>query len=86
MYEYKGILVADLGELIRTDDGPAVMTRKVYSHLRDRGQIHVVRRGGGLETGVLVEYASLPTRFKAAYAAKYGDPGFQMLALQSHLI
>ena len=74
MYEYKGILVADLGELIRTDDGPAVLTRANYDNLNKRGQIHVVRRGGGLESGALVEYASLPTRFKAAYVAKYGDP------------
>ncbi len=79
MYEYNGILVADLDELIRTDDGPAVMSRAAYAHLQQRGQIHVVRRGGGLETGALVEYASLPIRFKAAYVAKYGDPELRQI-------
>ena len=74
MERYNNILCVDLSELTRSDDGPAVMSRDAYHHLQQRSRINVVRRGGGLETGALIEYATLPDRFKARYIEKYGDP------------
>jgi hypothetical protein len=35
--------------------------------------------GGGLDSGVLMDYASLPDRFKVKFVAKYGDPELQKI-------
>ena len=76
---YNGILAVDIYDLTRADDGPAIMSKYIYIHLQQRGQISILRRGGGLDHGVLIEYASLPTRFKTAFVAKYGDPEVQRI-------
>lgn len=76
---YHGILAVDVNDLTRMDDGPAVMSEENCHNLRKRGQLNILRRGGGLDHGVLIEYASLPTRFKTAFAAKYGDPERQQI-------
>lgn len=44
-----------------------------YKNLLRRGQINVVRRGGGVGTYALVEVATLPLRFREAIKEKYGD-------------
>lgn len=76
---YNGILAVDVYDLTRTDDGPAVLSMTNIGNLQQRGQLNIIRRGGGLEHGVLIEYASLPTRFKTAFVAKYGDPQLQII-------
>ncbi len=45
-----------------------------YKQLAFRGQISILRPGKGLDHCALVEFASLPARFKAKFIAKYGDP------------
>lgn len=50
-----------------------IMSVANYKQLCSRGQINVVRRGGGLGDRALVEVATLPVRFKERIVRKYGD-------------
>lgn len=74
---YKGIIGVDLNDLTRHDDGAAVMSRSCYDKLRQK--VNVLRRGGGLGSYALVEYATLPERYKLRYVAKYGDPALEQM-------
>ncbi len=60
---YNGILVVDLHDLTRDDDGQAVMSKCTYHNLQKRHRLNV-----------LIEYASLPELYKKKFEAKYGDP------------
>lgn len=71
---YNGIIGIDLNDLTRHDDGEAVMTGSCFKKLSARDKIRILRRGGGLGTYALVEYATLPERYKQRFVAKYGDP------------
>ncbi len=71
---YKNILAVTVEELTRADDGAPVISRNNYRSLQQRKQLTVLRPGKGLDHCALVEYASLPARFKAKFVAKYGDP------------
>lgn len=68
------IITVSFTDLTRSDDGAAVMTETNYRSLQYRNRINVVRRGGGMDCGAEVEWATLPERFKERYIAKYGDP------------
>lgn len=61
-------------DLTRSDDGEAVMTRYNYKILANRGKLIVLRPGKGLGSCALIEYSSLPERFRKRFEAKYGDP------------
>lgn len=50
-----------------------IMSESNYKQLKKRGQINVVRRGGGPGEYALVEVATLPLRFRDAIRKKYGD-------------
>lgn len=50
-----------------------IMSEPNYKQLKARGQINVVRRGGGASTYALIEVATLPLRFREAIKEKYGD-------------
>lgn len=75
----KDILCVSYAEL--TDGDPKdkdftqrpVMTDANYRKLSQTNKIKIIRRGC-YGTPALVEYRSLPTRFKEKYIAKYGDP------------
>ena len=43
-----------------------IMSESNYKQLKARGQINVVRRGGGASTYALIEVATLPLRFRQA--------------------
>lgn len=60
-------------ELTRSDDGEVVMTKDVYDHLVKRKQIIVLQRACRGKKA-LIEYRSLPERFRIRFEAKYGDP------------
>lgn len=73
--EYLGNTIAvTVEDLTRSDDGDAVMTRGNYDNLVKRHTITVLRPGKGLGHPALIEYASLPQRFKDRFEAKYGNP------------
>ena len=50
-----------------------IMSVPNYKQLKARGQINVVRDGGGLGNYVLVEVATLPVRFRERIKEKYGE-------------
>ena len=73
--EYLGnIIVVTVEDLTRSDDGEAVMSRSNYDTLAHRDRINVLRPGKGLGHPALIEWSSLPERFKEKLRAKYGDP------------
>ena len=61
-------------ELTRCDDGEPVITTCNYRNLQLRKQIIIIRPGKGLGHPALIEWASLPTRFKERFIEKYGNP------------
>lgn len=78
---YNKILVVTFKEL--TDPNPdatedakelKVMSASNYKKLTNAGKINVVRAGGGAETPALLEYESLPPRFKDRFKTIWGDP------------
>lgn len=50
------------------------MSRSAYDHLVTRGRVNVLRPGKGLGSYALIEYHSLPERFRLRFEAKYGNP------------
>ena len=77
--EYFGNIVAvTVEELTRCDDGDAVMSRANYKLLAHRGNINVIRPGKGLGHPALIEWSTLPQRFKEKFCVKYGDPELQL--------
>lgn len=74
--EYLGNIIAvTVDELIRDNDGASVMTYANYKNLSSRRPVlTILRQGKGLGHNALIEYASLPARFKERFVAKYGNP------------
>ena len=74
MEYYRGITAVTVDDLTRRDDGEAVMTWGNYRILQTRGRFNVLRPGKGLGSYALIEYSSLPQRFRDRFEAKYGNP------------
>lgn len=74
MEYYKGYICVTFDELTSKEDTRAVMSVPNYKQLVKRNKINVVRKGGGLEGYALVDFHSLPERFKEAIINKYGSP------------
>ena len=74
MERYKGIICVTVPELTRSDDGEPVMTLGNYKNLQQRGRISIARPGKGLGSYALVEFDSIPARFKERFEQKYGNP------------
>lgn len=73
--EYFGNIIAvTMHELTRSDNGEAVISKSNYDKLVCRGRINVLRPGKGLGSYALIEYHSLPERFRLRFEAKYGNP------------
>lgn len=73
--EFLGKTVAvTVAELTRADDGAAVMSYDNYKKLSIRRSLVVLRPGKGLAHPALIDWNSMPMRFKEAWIAKYGDP------------
>lgn len=60
-------------ELTRSDDGEAVMTKAAYDWNVRQRNFNVLQRACRCKKA-LVEYRSLPERFRTRFEAKYGDP------------
>lgn len=71
--EYYGNIIAVTVEDL-TGGNDSVMTRYNYRQLQQRGRINVLRPGKGYGSYALIEYASLPERFKVRFVEKYGNP------------
>ena len=73
--EFLGKAIAvTVAELTRSDDGAAVMAYENYRWLARTKAIVVLRPGKGLAHPALIDWNSLPMRFKEAWIEKYGDP------------
>ena len=84
--EFRGKSIAvTVAELTRSDDGAAVMSYRNYCNLAQRGKIVVLRPGKGLDHPALIDWNSLPMRFKEAWVEKYGDPNEVHRAEQEEL-
>lgn len=75
---FGNIIAVTFEELTRDDDGGAIMSIQCYRSLQRRGQINVLRPGKGLGSPALIEYSSMPTRFRERFCEKYGDPTQQI--------
>ena len=71
---YRNILAVTVEELTSDIDGDAVMSYANYQKLSTRKAFNLLRTARGLGHYALIEFASLPARFKAKFIAKYGDP------------
>jgi len=69
---FKKYIVVTVEELTNKEDGAAVMSFENYKTLVKRKRLHVVRPGKGLGNFALIDYNSLPERFKVLYEEKYG--------------
>lgn len=72
------IVTVTVQQLTDASSGEAVMSYSCYKKLAQRKLIRVVRPGKGLDHPALVDFDSLPTRFKQRFIAIYGDPHKQM--------
>lgn len=74
MLYFNNILCIEGGELIRSDNNPdGVMAEGTYKSLAYRDRIHVIRRASYCSPA-LVEYDSLPKRYREAWEQLHGDP------------
>ena len=71
---FNDILCVTVAELTADDGGMQVMSYKNYNQLVYRHRINVVRAGKGLGSYALIEWSSIPARFKERFMEKYGDP------------
>ena len=74
MNVYNHTITVTVQQLTDASSGEAVMSYECYKKLAQRKSITVVRPGKGLDHCALVDYDSLPTRFKQRFNAIYGDP------------
>jgi hypothetical protein len=65
MENYNGVQCVTAYELIKSPDNPnGIITKSNYDNLSQRGRIRVIRRGC-FDTPALIEWSSLPDRFKS---------------------
>lgn len=74
MEYFNRIICVTVDELTRSGDGEAVMSLPNYKQLVARKRVNVIRKAGGLGSYALIEYATMPARFRERYEAKYGKP------------
>lgn len=70
---YEGKIAVSKFDLTRDDDGDAIMTIDAYKYGVKKRRFNVLRRGC-LCTPALIEYDTLPERFRLRFEEKYGDP------------
>lgn len=74
MLYFNNILCIEGGELIRSDKNPdGMMAEGTYKSLVYRNRIRVLRRAS-YGSPALIEYDSLPKRYREAWEARHGDP------------
>lgn len=74
MEVYQGHICVTVAELTDNSDGLQVLSYDNYKKLCRRKRLIVLRPGKGMASYALIEWASIPARFKQKYIAKYGDP------------
>lgn len=72
-------------ELTDGGQGERIMSRKNYDALVMRKRLNILRPGKGLDSYALIEWTSIPERFKEKYIAKYGDPEQKIMEKEQEL-
>jgi len=70
----EGKILVTVQELTDASSGQPVMTYANYKQLAARGRFVIVRPGKGLDHCALIDYQTLPSRFKERFCTLYGDP------------
>ena len=74
MQQYNGVLCISGSELIRSEENPTgLMCGNTYRSLVTRKRINVIRRAGGEGRTALIEFKSLPVKYREAIQSRYGD-------------
>ena len=74
MEYFNKIVCVTVQELTSSENGePVISLWTLYSLIR-RGKAQRVNRGGGLDNYALIDYLSLPERYRIRFEQKYGDP------------
>ena len=73
---YNKIMCVTFSELTETESesGTQVMSESNYKWLCRTGKLNVVRPGKGLDNYALIEYDTMPQRFKVRFDEKWGNP------------
>lgn len=74
MEYYKNKICVTVEDLTRDNDGEAVMTLPNYRYYSSSGYLRKLRQGGGLGCYALIEYDSLPPKYKLRFEEIYGKP------------
>ena len=74
MEYFNKIVCVTFEELANRCDGEPVVNRNTLDSLIRRGRIRRVTRGGGLDNHALIDYLSIPDRYRLRFEQKYGDP------------
>ncbi len=71
---YNKIMCVTFSELTESESGPQVMSGSNYDKLVNTRKLNVVRPGKGLDNYALIEYDTMPQRFKVRFDEKWGNP------------
>jgi len=75
MEYYNGILCISGSQLIISDENPnGVMPEGTFYSLSYRKRFNIIRRGGGEGSPALIEFDSLPEKYKQLAKDRFGDP------------
>lgn len=74
MEYYKNRICVTVEDLTRSNDGEPVMTLEAYRHYCKKNYLRKMRQGGGLGCYALIEFESLPPKYRARFVDKYGNP------------
>lgn len=74
MEYYKNRICVTVEDLTRSNDGEPVMTLEAYRHYCKKNYLRKMRQGGGLGCYALIEFESLPPKYRARFVNKYGNP------------
>ncbi|MEA5061829.1 MAG: kinase [Petrimonas sp.] len=71
---YNKIMCVTFSELTESESGQQIMSESNYKWLCRTGKLNVVRPGKGLDNYALIEYDTIPQRFKVRFDEKWGNP------------
>lgn len=75
METYNGIVCISRSALIISPDNPnGLLTRGNYDYYQGKGRLRIIRNGGGEGNSTLIDFDSLPQKYKKLAIERFGDP------------